>query len=287
VSTSGRNPDPGLYLVATPIGNLGDMTLRGLDILGGVDRIACEDTRVTGRLLAHYGIARPLSAYHDHNAARARPELLARLRAGERVALVSDAGTPALSDPGVKLVDAAQAEGLPVFAVPGPSALTAALAVAGLPTGRVLYLGFPPAKSAARRRLFAGYSTVKATLVLYESPHRLGASLADLAAEFGPREAALCRELTKLHEEVRRGPLDALAEAYRERKVKGEIVLVVAPPPDGRDESTAEEADAALRAALETLSVREAAAAVAWITGAPRRRLYGRALEIKAEREGS
>lgn len=283
VSISGQTLDAGLYLVATPIGNLRDITLRALDILKAADAIACEDTRVTGRLLSHYGIERPLIAYHAHNAASRRPALLARLGAGERIALVSDAGTPVLSDPGRKLVDEAQADGLSVFAAPGPSSLTAALSVAGLACERVLFLGFLPAKSAARRREIAAVAGIDASLVLFEAPHRLAASLADLAAGLGPREAALCRELTKRFEEVRRGALPELAAEIARQPVKGEIVLVIAPPSPDKAETPESEIDAALRDALGSLSVKEAATAVAWITGEPRRKLYQRALRIKEE----
>jgi len=285
VSISGQNPalEAGLYVVATPIGNLRDMTLRALDVLGAVDVIACEDTRVSGRLLAHYDIERPLTAYHEHNAREARPKLLARLARGEAVALISDAGTPAISDPGYKLIAEARAAGVPVYAIPGASALTAALAVAGLPTDAVVYLGFLPAKSAARRRILRQYARVPASLVIYESPHRLAKALADLAAELGERETAVCRELTKRFEEVRRGMLTELANAYREASVKGEIVLVIAPPGGDAVRAGADEVESALRDALESLSVKEAAAAVAWLTGKSRRSLYKRAQALKDE----
>ena len=283
MSTSGQSLDSGLYPVATPIGNLRDITLRALDILKEVDAIACEDTRVTKRLLAHYGIDRPLVAYHEHNAARRRPALLGRLAKGERIALVSDAGTPVLSDPGRTLVDEACEQGIAVFAVPGPSALTAALSVAGLACDRVLYLGFLPSKPAARRRAIADLAGIEASLVLFEAPHRVAASLKDLAAELGPRQAALCRELSKRFEEVRRAPLDELAAQIAHRPVKGEIVLVIAPPLAGKAATPQEQVDAALRDALDSLSVKEAATAVAWITGASRRELYQRALQLKDE----
>lgn len=283
MSTSGQSLDSGLYPVATPIGNLRDITLRALDILKEVDAIACEDTRVTKRLLAHYGIDRPLVAYHEHNAARRRPALLGRLAKGERIALVSDAGTPVLSDPGRTLVDEACEQGIAVFAVPGPSALTAALSVAGLACDRVLYLGFLPSKPAARRRAIADLAGIEASLVLFEAPHRVAASLKDLAAELGPRQAALCRELSKRFEEVRRAPLDELAAQIAHRPVKGEIVLVIAPPLAGKAATPQEQVDAALRDALDSLSVKEAATAVAWITGASRRELYQRALQLKVE----
>src|SRR5262252_2413407 len=201
---------PGLYLVATPIGNLGDITLRALELLAGVDVIACEDTRVTRKLTERYGITTPLTPYHEHNATEARPRLLARLADGEAVALVSDAGTPLISDPGYKLVRAACEAGHAVTALPGPSSVLAALSVAGLPTDRFFFEGFLPAKQAPRQKRVAELANIPATLVLFESGSRLAATLTDLAATFGKRAAATCRELTKLHEEVRRGDLETL-----------------------------------------------------------------------------
>ncbi|MFQ5347576.1 MAG: 16S rRNA (cytidine(1402)-2'-O)-methyltransferase, partial [Rhodothalassiaceae bacterium] len=240
--------DPGLYIVSTPIGNLGDITLRALAVLRGVDAIAAEDTRVTRRLLAHYGITTPLVSYHEHNAGNMRPRLLERLAARERIALVSDAGTPLIADPGFKLVEAVAAAGIAIFSVPGPSALAAALSVAGLPTDRVLFAGFLPTRAAARRKVIAELATVPASLVVYETPHRLKKSLADLAAGLGDRPAALCRELTKLHEEVRRDRLPALAAAAAAGDItlRGECVLVIGPPPE-RHRVSADDVEAALR----------------------------------------
>src|SRR5579872_1158728 len=214
----------GLYLVATPIGNLRDVTLRALEILAGADLIACEDTRVTSKLLNHYAIATPLTPYHDHNAAKARPALLRRLGEGAAIALVSDAGTPLVSDPGLKLVQAARDAGHGVTALPGASALLAALSVAGLPTDQFLFVGFLPPKQAARRTRIAELAVVPASLVLFETGPRIAATLADLAAGLGRRQAALCRELTKIHEEVRRGELATLAQEYSGREARGEIV---------------------------------------------------------------
>ena len=276
--------DPGLYIVATPIGNLADVSRRALAILSGVDRVACEDTRVTARLLNVYGISVPMTAYHEHNAERVRPRILARLREGGRVALVSDAGTPLISDPGWRLVREAVAEGIPVRPVPGASAVMAALTVAGLPTDRFLFQGFLPAKSEARRRVLSELALVPATLVFYETAPRLAASLAQMAEVLGSREAAVARELTKLHEEVLRGPLDALAARIAERPVKGEIVVVVAPPAGQDAEPDPDDVDALLRAALERASVKEAVAEVASVTGMPRRRVYARALELTGRR---
>ena len=268
----------GLYVVATPIGNLGDITLRALDTLRGADLIACEDTRVTARLLARHGITAPTTAYHDHNAARVRPRLLARIADGGAVALVSDAGTP--------LVSEARERGLAVTALPGASALLAALAVAGLPTDRFVFLGFLPPKTAARRTTIERYAGVPASLVIYESAGRLPATLADLARVLGDRPAAVCRELTKRFEEVAADPLPALADRYAAAgPPKGEIVVVVGPPADRAADGDA--VDRALTAALRTLSVREAAAAVAYATGARRRDVYQRALALaKAGEDG-
>ena len=282
-----KRPDidvpPGLHVVATPIGNLGDMTLRAIAVLQKADVIACEDTRVTARLRAAFGIATPMVAYHEHNAARMRPILIERLERGETVALVSDAGTPLISDPGYRLVRAAQEAGIDVIAAPGPSAVLAALAVAGLPTDRFMFAGFLPPKTTARRAALAALGAVDATLVLFEAPHRLAASLADMADMLGAREAAICRELTKRHEEIRRGTLDALAEGCASADApRGEIVVVIAPPPARRDEQPADDAtlDAMLREALARLGTRDAATEVAARTGLKRRDLYARALAL-------
>src|SRR5271169_5600037 len=210
--------DAGLYVVATPIGNLADVTLRALAILAGADAILAEDTRVSRTLLARYGIETPLSPYHEHNAAEARPRALRRIAAGQAVALISDAGTPLISDPGYRLVAEAVAQGLAVIAAPGPSAALAALCVAALPTDRFFFEGFLPPKRAARRERINALAAVPGTLIFYESPGRLAETLADLALELGPRPAAVARELTKLHEEVRRGALDALAAEYERQE---------------------------------------------------------------------
>jgi 16S rRNA (cytidine1402-2'-O)-methyltransferase len=284
VLEAGPLPAPGLHLVATPIGNLGDITLRALATLRGVDRIFCEDTRITARLLARYDIKKPLSPYHDHNAEAMRPTVLAALRRGERVALVSDAGTPLVSDPGYKLVRAAIAEALPVTVEPGPSAVLAALVLSGLPSDAFLFAGFLPARPAARRQRLAGWSSLAATLVFFEATPRLAAALADMAEVLGDRPSAVGRELTKLHEEVRRGALADLAAHYRARPPpRGEAVIVVGPavpqPPD-----RAAIGDR-LRAALAAGGVREAAARLAAETGLSRGELYRRALAIRQGRE--
>jgi 16S rRNA (cytidine1402-2'-O)-methyltransferase len=274
---------PGLYLVATPIGNLGDIGLRALAVLRGADRIYCEDTRVTAKLLARYRIGTTLEPYHDHNAEAVRPAVLAALRCGERVALVSDAGTPLISDPGYKLVRAAIADDLPVTAIPGASAALSALVVSGLPPDRFLFAGFLPRQASARRRALTGWAGLNATLVFYEAPPRLAVALADMAEILGPRPAAVARELTKLHEEVRRGQLCDLAEHFRRAgPPRGETVIVVAPPPEPAPPGEAE-IDQRLRAAIAAGGVREAATRLATETGLPRQALYRRALAIRGE----
>jgi 16S rRNA (cytidine1402-2'-O)-methyltransferase len=270
---------PGLYIVATPIGNLGDITLRALETLAGCDLIACEDTRVTRKLVDRYAITTPLTAYHDHNAEKARPMLLRRLAEGAAVALVSDAGTPLVSDPGFKLVRAAHEAGHAVTALPGPSALLAAIAVAGLPTDQFFFVGFLPPKQAARRARIHELARLPATLVLFETGPRMAATLADLATGLGPREAALCRELTKLHEEIRRGSLDGLAQGAAAGEQRGEFVIVIAPP-QAPQQTSAEDIDELLRQALDRSTLKDAVAAVAEATGSPRRDVYRRALAL-------
>ncbi len=268
---------PGLHLVATPIGNLGDVTLRALWVLRNADRILCEDTRVTARLLSRFGIATPLSPYHDHNADRVRPIVLEALHRGEKVALVSDAGTPLVSDPGFKLVRDALANNLPVTAVPGPSAALTALILSGLPPEVFLFAGFLPPRSGARRRMLAQWAKLVATLVFFEGPSRLAASLSDMAEILSDRNVAVARELTKRYEEVRRGRLSALAEHYREAgPPRGEVVIVVGPPePEAPREA---DIDTRLDRLLDTHSLRDAVAQLAAETGIPRRSLYDRAL---------
>lgn len=271
--------EPGLYVTATPIGHARDITLRALDILRSCDFIAAEDTRVTAKLLAIHGVSRPLRSYNDHNAALERPRLLSRLRDGARIALVSDAGTPLISDPGYKLVREATAEGIPVHAVPGACAALAALSVAGLPTDRFLFAGFPPARSGERRTFLAELKSIRATLIFYESAQRLSESLLDMAATFGSRQGLIARELTKFHEEIRRGTLSELAQAFP-HPPKGEITIVVGPLlkqiPDY------EQADRLLDSALVFMPVRAAADLVADALKMPRRETYERALARKA-----
>ncbi len=271
---------PGLYIVATPIGNLGDLSTRARDVLARADLVAVEDSRVTGGLLHHLGLKRPMQPYHDHNADQVRPGLVARL-GREAVALVSDAGTPLISDPGYKLVRDARAAGHAVVTIPGPCAAVAALTLAGLPTDRFLFLGFLPSKAAARTAAIAEVASVRATLVLYEGGPRLAACLSALAAGLGDREAAVTREITKKFEEAVTGTLSVLAARYAEAAPKGEIVVVVAPP--GEPEAASEEeADTALAEALTRLPVTKAAGEVAKRLGLDRRLLYARALNLKA-----
>jgi 16S rRNA (cytidine1402-2'-O)-methyltransferase len=267
-----RELAPGLYLVATPIGNLADITLRALSVLARADVILCEDTRHSRTLLSHFGITTPTRPYHEHNAAHERPRVLADLAAGRRVALISDAGTPLISDPGFKLVRASLEAGHHVEALPGPSAALTALGVAGLPTDAFLFSGFLPPKSAARRTRIAELKTIPATLVFFEAPSRVAETLADLAAVLGEREAALARELTKLHEEVLRAPLPELARKLAEAPVKGTVVIVVGPPQAG--EVTDEEIDALLDGALRQMSLRDAAKVVADALGVSKTRVY-------------
>ena len=273
---------PGLHVVATPIGNLGDISLRALATLAGADAILAEDTRISRNLLAHFSILTPLVAYHEHNAAAMRPRVLARLARGEALALISDAGTPLISDPGYKLVAEARAAGVTVTSAPGPCAVVAALSVAGLPTDRFFFEGFLPPRGAARRARISALATIPATLAFYESPRRVADTLADLAAVLGPRAGAVARELTKLYEEVRRGTLEELAAHYAGAPTpRGEIVLL-AGPPDADAPADPDAIDRQLAQALRSLSVKDAAAMVALATGAPKRAVYARALALGA-----
>lgn len=275
---------PGLYVTATPIGNARDITLRALEILRGCDAILAEDTRVTSKLLAIYGISKPLSPYNDHNAARERPKVLARLREGLRLALVSDAGTPLVSDPGFKLVREALGENLPVHAAPGASAPLVALALAGLPTDRFLFAGFLPPKQGERRTVLEELKSVRSTLVFFESAQRLAESLADMAAVLGSRMAGVGRELTKLHEEMRRGDLASLAAHYaKEGPPRGEVTVVVGPPLERQPDMA--QADMLLEKALVFMPVRAASDLVAAALDLPRRELYARALALKTEHD--
>jgi len=270
---------PGLYLVATPIGNLQDITLRALDILKLSDLVVCEDTRVTAKLLSHYGIEKPTLSYNDHNGEERRPKILAALAAGKRVALVSDAGTPLISDPGYKLVRMAQAAGYYVTSIPGASSVLAGLLLSGLPTDRFFFAGFLPAKQEACRKAIRELGKIPATLVIFEAARRLPETLTLLSEELGEREAAITRELTKRFEESQRGVLSGLAMHYdKEGAPKGEVVLVVAPP--GKEES-AVDIEAELKILLATYSVKEAAALLAKQSGQSRNEVYALALRLK------
>jgi len=275
---------PGRYVTATPIGNARDITLRALDAMKGCDIIVAEDTRVTSRLLSIHGISKPLSAYNDHNAARERPRLIAKLQNGARIVLVSDAGTPLVSDPGYKLVREALAEGLPVHALPGASAPLVGLALAGLPTDRFFFAGFLSSKQGERRSALEELRGLRATLIFFESAQRLGASLKDMAEILGNRPAAVARELTKLHEEIRRGDLAALAASYETETPKGEVTLLVGPPRDVAPDYR--HAEKLLKNALAFMPVRAAADLVAEALDLPRRETYARALALKTDEEG-
>ena len=278
--------DAGLYIVATPIGNARDITLRALDVLTSADVVLCEDTRITGKLFSLHGLATPLLAYHEHNGAKMRPKILKRLSAGHAVALVSDAGTPLISDPGYQLVSAAQAAGHDVMTVPGPSSPVAALSISGMPSDRFFFAGFLPPKSKARQNSLSELSDIPATLVLFESARRLAALLADIVTVMGDREVAICRELTKKFEEVRRGPATALAAHYADAgPPKGELVIIV------RGRGAQEhlwDRDAVMEALAEHLSAsgtRDAADAVAALSGWRRRAVYQLALELQTDQD--
>jgi 16S rRNA (cytidine1402-2'-O)-methyltransferase len=285
-STGSSKPaaiDPGLYIVATPIGNARDITLRALDTLRGADVIVCEDTRVTSKLLAIHGISRPLIAYHEHNAERAGPEIIKRLHQDEIVALVSDAGTPLISDPGYRLVKTCAREEIYVTHLPGASSVLTSLVLAGLPTDKFLFAGFAPTKSGRRQTFFEELKPVPATLVFLESPKRLAKSLSDMISVFGGRDAAVGRELTKKFEEIRRGSLEELAAHYAHAgSPRGEVTIVVAPPEPGAEEASADDIDRLLEAALQSSSLKDAVAAVSTATGAVKRDVYARALEMNA-----
>jgi 16S rRNA (cytidine1402-2'-O)-methyltransferase len=278
---------PGLYVVATPIGNLKDISFRALNVLAAADAVLAEDTRVTKTLLAHYGITTPLVAYHEHSNDAVRERMIQRLREGKALALVSDAGTPLVSDPGYRLVQTAIAEGLPVTPIPGPSAILTALVVSGLPTDRFFFEGFLPAKSGPRRARLEALASLPGTLMLFEAPHRLPEMLADAASVLGPRPAVVARELTKLFETVRRGTLAELAETFEsEGPPKGEIVVLIGAAPEGPPSAAEDEAlDARLVAAMAHHSIKDAAAIVASELARPKREVYARALALAKAKE--
>lgn len=271
---------PGLYIVATPIGNLADLSPRAAATLAAADVIACEDSRVTGKLLRHIGAKTRMVAYHDHVGDGVRPALIARM-AGESVALVSDAGTPLISDPGYKLVRDARAAGRSIYTLPGPCAAIAALTLSGLPTDRFLFAGFLPPKARARAKAIAELAPIRASLVVYESGPRLADALGALGSGLGDRNAAVAREISKLYEDCVTGTLSELAARYADAPPKGEIVIVVGPPAPPEEASEAD-SDAALTEALTRLSPARAASEVAERLGVDRRALYRRALAIKA-----
>lgn len=272
----------GLYVMATPIGNARDISLRALDVLKGCDVIAAEDTRVTSKLLSIHGVSKPLIPYNDHNAPEMRPRILARLAGGEVVALVSDAGTPLVSDPGYKLVRAAIEAGANVVAIPGPSAVLAGLTLSGLPSDRFLFAGFLPSRQGERKTALEELKGVRATLIFFESAQRLSDSLAAMAEVLGNRPCAMTRELTKMHEEVRRGSLSELAAHYEKAGApRGEVTLLVGPPGEAVTDDA--KIDAALTAALAFMPVKAAANMIADLTDGSRKKLYDRALELKDE----
>jgi len=276
---------PGLYLVATPIGNLGDMTLRALAVLAAADVVYCEDTRHSRNLLSAFGIHQRLRSYHEHNAEAERPRILADLDRGARIALISDAGTPLVSDPGYKLVRDALEAGHRAISIPGASTVTAALASCGHPTDRFLFAGFLPAKSGPRRQAIKELAGMDATLVLFEAPQRLAACLADLAEGLGPRPAVVARELTKRFEELMRGPLAELAEQVADQAVRGEIVILVAPAARETAAAISDETIVQrLEAELENASLRDAARLVAEALGVPRNRVYDIGLALRRQR---
>lgn len=280
--------EPALYLVATPIGNLADITIRALETLTSADILACEDTRVTRILLDRFGISRRVTAYHEHNAQTAGPRLLAALEEGKSVALASDAGTPLVSDPGYRLVQAAQEAGLKVVPLPGPSAVLAALQISGLPSDAFCFAGFLPVKGGQRKKRLSELADMPATLVLFESPRRLAASLADMASVLGAdRHAAVCRELTKAFEESRRGKLGGLADYYSEAGApKGEVVVVVGPPSAEKKEVGQAEVDELLDELVRQMPASKAAAEASRRTGLAKSDLYRRLLEMKEKRDG-
>ena len=278
-------PDPGLYIVSTPIGNLRDITLRALDVLNGADEVLAEDTRVAAKLFSAYAVKTPLSPYHDHNGAQRRPAILARLAAGARIALISDAGTPLISDPGWKLVREAVSQGIRVSPVPGASALLAGLVVSGLPSDRFLFAGFLPPKAGARRNMLETLASVPATLAFFESGARLAESLEDIASVLGAtRQGVVARELTKLFEETRRGTLRELADHYRVHgPARGELVVLAGPPAEMVVSRA--DLDAALQGALSRMPTKEAARHVADMLGLSRRDVYQRAIDLRLRDE--
>ena len=276
--------DAGLHVVATPIGNLGDITIRALNVLAAADYILCEDTRITSRLLERYGIRNTMKPYHEHNAEKVRPAIIAALQDGKSFALVSDAGVPLVSDPGYRLVQSCIAEGLVVTGVPGASATLTALALSGLPTDCFTFIGFLPQKSKARREMLLGFKKLPSTLIAFESPHRIIDALADVATALGDRPLAVARELTKIHEEVLRGTaLEVAAVLATRGSVKGEIVLVIGPAQGEIEVIAEEDIESAIAAALQDYAASKAATIVAKNLGLKKEDIYARILKIKGE----
>ncbi|MFT3988929.1 16S rRNA (cytidine(1402)-2'-O)-methyltransferase [Aestuariivirga sp.] len=281
------NLAPGLYIVGTPIGNLGDITIRALEALAAADVILCEDTRNTGKLLERFAIRAKLEPYHEHNAAKVRPGILARLSEGARFALVSDAGMPLVNDPGYRLVAEAVAARIAVTCCPGPVAAIAGLALAGLPTDRFGFFGFVPQKQGERQKLWAELSSLRSTLIFYESPHRIIETLQSIAETFPGRLVAVARELTKLHEEILRGTASEVAATLAARPaVKGEITLLIGPPAEGEGKASAEDLEAAIAEVSASLPASKAAAEIAKRFGLPKKDIYARILAAKAEADG-
>ncbi len=277
---SKQRPLKGLAIVATPIGNSRDITLRALDILVEADTIVCEDTRITAKLLSIYGITRPLTAYHEHNAEEARPKLIKYLKQGNTIALVSDAGTPLISDPGYKLVRACTDAGIPITPIPGASSVLAALMISALPTNQFFFAGFLSSKTTARKKHLKSIANIPATLVIMESPRRLAGSLEDMAEILGTRIAVIAREMTKLHEELKHGFLSDLALHYKlEGPPKGEVIVVIGPPT--KKIITDNELETLLLEALKNQSIRDAAESISVVSGLPRRKVYAQALALK------
>ncbi|MGB7431535.1 MAG: 16S rRNA (cytidine(1402)-2'-O)-methyltransferase [Ahrensia sp.] len=275
--------EPGLYLVATPIGNLRDITIRALETLAACDVLACEDTRITRRLLERYGIDKRMVTYHEHNAADAGPKLLSALAKGQSVALVSDAGTPLVSDPGYRLVHEARSQGLAVFSIPGPSAVLAALSASGLPTDDFRFIGFLPAKQKAKQDMLTKHIASPATLICFEAPGRLQATLAAISDVMGnTRTVCVARELTKRFETIRTGPIGDLCRQFADETIKGEIVVLIAPAPDDAPSHDAQDVDTMLAGLLAEMSASKAAKEAATMTGLPKAELYARCLALKA-----
>jgi 16S rRNA (cytidine1402-2'-O)-methyltransferase len=276
---------PGLYLVATPIGNLGDITFRALETLAAADQVLCEDTRTTAKLFARYALKTPLAPYHEHNAAKVRPEILKRLEGSAAIALVSDAGTPLVSDPGYKLVREAIAKGIAVTSIPGPSAVITGLTLSGFPSDRFLFLGFLPQKQGERKKLLAEFAATQTTLIAFESPHRIAAALKDIAEVLPDRDVAVTRELTKLHEEVLRGnPLEIEQQLSARPAIKGEITLLIAPPVETHSAATAADLKSEIEDALKSLPPSKAATEIAKRHGLGKSEVYDMILAMKEDK---